>query len=652
MDINAVNPLLKGKLDFLRKENQGRHWYIVKQETSFVGCCYLVKFLKEFKECYEKDNNQKIEDFIKNRVHELNARNPSCNVTSTWRALRIAAYYGLIIMKSPQYKDAIITDVFNEIVARCGGKFEKRRLYDDIIQRQIEKIYISSSIDSEYNRKRKDFNLYPVMLTYKVLIELGKSTGEYSISMDEFNYFLLTTETYEDFLDTLLQIKLFRNTPKGSRIFRDKNVIKGEDNKDIKCIDSRFDKILKELSTLTVSDKKISLNKDSIEKVENKLLIFEKNPKIHTSSDEEYIKFLCSSRSLFDKENIGKMEIKYNTGISSKYSRNRILFGAPGTGKSYMIEEERKELLGEGINSENYERVTFYPDYSYANFVGTYKPVPYVKNNGEQAITYTYVPGPFMRVYVNALKSGMTDNPKPYLLIVEEINRAQVAAVFGDVFQLLDRDEDGVSEYHIQASEDVKNYLSKELGGSPDLYSDIKIPDNMFIWATMNSADQGVYPMDTAFKRRWDFTYLGIDDNEENIKGKYVRLNSEKVEWNSLRKSINDYLAEERIDEDKQLGPYFLSKNIIIPKEGNEIDSEKFVDAFKNKIIMYLFEDAAKSKRARMFEGCHPNNTRYSDICKSFDKMGIDIFNSKIVNMYKSYAPDSNDVDGTDNVAN
>ena len=94
-----------------------------------------------------------------------------------------------------------------------------------------------------------------------------------------------------------------------------------------------------------------------------------------------------------------------------------------------------------------------------------------------------------------------------------------MAAVFGDVFQLLDRDDDGVSEYEIQASEDIRKYLAKELGGSPDSYKRIRIPNNMFIWATMNSADQGVFPMDTAFKRRWNFEYLGIDENEEKIKG-------------------------------------------------------------------------------------------------------------------------------------
>ena len=160
-----------------------------------------------------------------------------------------------------------------------------------------------------------------------------------------------------------------------------------------------------------------------------------------------------------------------------------------------------------------------------------------------------------MRIYVKALKNSRTDVPKPFLLIIEEINRANVAAVFGDVFQLLDRGDDEVSEYPIQASEDIKKYLAQpeNLGGSPDDYSEIRIPDNMFIWATMNSADQGVFPMDTAFKRRWDFTYLGIDDSEAGIVGKKVELGEGEyrrvVEWNVLRKAINSELLTYKVNE-------------------------------------------------------------------------------------------------------
>ena len=125
---------------------------------------------------------------------------------------------------------------------------------------------------------------------------------------------------------------------------------------------------------------------------------------------------------------------------------------------------------------------------------------------------------------VKSLRNSRTDAPTSLPVDNRGDQPCHVAAVFGDVFQLLDRGDDEVSEYPIQASEDIKRYLAGELGGNPDDYSEIRIPDNMFIWATMNSADQGVFPMDTAFKRRWDFTYLGIDDSEAGIVGKKVIL--------------------------------------------------------------------------------------------------------------------------------
>lgn len=271
----------------------------------------------------------------------------------------------------------------------------------------------------------------------------------------------------------------------------------------------------------------------------------------------------------------------------------------------------------EGKSIKKIERVTFHPNYSYSQFVGTYKPIK-SKFNPEE-ITYEYVPGPFMRVYVNAKR-----NPeKKFLLLIEEINRANVAAVFGDVFQLLDRKNDGTSQYPISATEDQKNYLE-----SCGIFEDeIAIPANMYIWATMNSADQGVLPMDAAFKRRWDFEYLGIDDNQAQISTysiPFTRNGSKTINWNDFRVKLNEKLAVElKINEDKQLGPFFMNENSL---KNAALNPDKFVRLFESKVLMYLYEDVVKMNPKKLFSNCG-EDLRYSKICEQWELNGPAIFN-------------------------
>ena len=369
------------------------------------------------------------------------------------------------------------------------------------------------------------------------------------------------------------------------------------------------------------------------------------------------VKFSALTKFLSDtgvsSSNSEEEEIEEEYGIEDiDYPHNRVVFGAPGTGKSFRLEKNKK------VFGDRFERVTFHPNYSYSQFVGTYKPVPKsIGENGKkkEIITYEYVPGPFMRTFVKA--SG---SEKPYLLLIEEINRSNVSAVFGDMFQLLDR-KDGQSEYDIETSEDMRIYLKCEIEKDnlpEDFDTDrIRIPKNMYIWATMNSADQGVFPMDTAFKRRWDFEYIGINEEETDIKEIEFNVcnNSEneshRVNWNDLRRGINYVLSNDcNINEDKLLGPYFLSGDVIktnkqmngerdgTDEENLVYDNEKFIKAFKSKVLMYLFEDAAKQKqhRQKLFRGCDsPTITKYSSICDAFDKKGEAIFGEDILSKGK-----------------
>lgn len=352
-----------------------------------------------------------------------------------------------------------------------------------------------------------------------------------------------------------------------------------------------------------------------------------------------YSKYVTKQPS---KNNSINRSNKLITKENKKVNHQRIFFGAPGTGKSFKLNKETEEYFG-----SNYERVTFHPNYMYGNFVGAFKPFPrFLKDsngkiltdklgNKKESITYKYVEGAFMRILVKAFKNPETN----YLLLIEEINRANTAAVFGDFFQLLDRNIKGESEYPISTSEEVRMYLNMEFSDVDDeeirTYIDSKIgndyerlilPSNLYIWATMNSADQGVMPMDTAFKRRWDFEYIGIDEvlEDKEIAKKFedykFRITKDRIaKWNDFRVEVNKRLSECKVPEDKLIGPYFISKSVL---ESGDIN--KITNTIKNKVLMYLYEDAGKPYRNSIF--LHEKSRTYSELCKNFDENGSGVF--------------------------
>lgn len=365
-------------------------------------------------------------------------------------------------------------------------------------------------------------------------------------------------------------------------------------------------------------------------------------------------------RDSYDDANDGVRVNKEALGISDK-PRNWVFFGAPGTGKSYQL----NKLAKDSFRRENIARVTFYPDYTYSQFVGCFKPVTRYKDSSDKPvseleayISYEFVPGPFLETYINAVQ-----NPNEnFLLIVEEINRANPAAVFGDVFQLLDRNDKGRSEYEVAVPREMRDHLAISLSeyatnahiSDPvELLSEqrrlemeakrLSLPPNMYIWATMNSADQGVFPMDTAFKRRWDFRYVGIDEGENaDVGGKAlseieVPCGKRTVVWNRLRHAINEFMASDdlRINEDKLLGPFFIAPSALT--------LERFPRVFKDKVLLYLYEDAGKTKRTKMFK--REFNT-YAKVCEAFDRIGVGIFgNGFDDHLVYGHADDADDGD-------
>lgn len=247
--------------------------------------------------------------------------------------------------------------------------------------------------------------------------------------------------------------------------------------------------------------------------------------------------------------------------------RQIIFFGTPGSGKSYRV-----KLLTE---KKRVHRTTFHPDSDYASFVGCYKPT---MKDGE--ISYSFSPQIFTEAYVDAWK-----NPEEEVyLVIEEINRGNCAQIFGDLFQLLDRKADGYSDYRIKADSDLRDYLYSQLGkGNEGIKNgELCLPPNLRIFATMNTSDQSLFPMDSAFKRRWDWEYIPVDYNE--IRSDFViTIGEKKYHWLEFLKIVNERIRKATDSEDKQMGNFFIKTNV----------SE---DEFKSKVMFYLWNEVCRDE--------------------------------------------------------
>lgn len=326
-----------------------------------------------------------------------------------------------------------------------------------------------------------------------------------------------------------------------------------------------------------------------------------------------YKNFLQFFKSVLPTVSINRNNEDLRT--AEKTSLQQIFYGAPGTGKSHIIKEQTK--------GEDVIRTTFHPDTDYSTFVGTYKPTtefaPVLAIIGDKAvetgreekrISYEFVCQAFLQAYVAAwkkvaeAKDGM---PKKHFLVIEEINRGNCAQIFGDLFQLLDRNDYGYSDYPIQADADMQKQLKRLFEGveienaesinalydGRDIVKEVLtgevllLPNNLYIWATMNTSDQSLFPIDSAFKRRWDWQYMpineGRDKNGQPKKWK-IEADTQMYSWWSFIQKINDEIYSKINSEDKKLGFYFCK-----PING-VIKAETFV----SKVLFYLWNDVFK----------------------------------------------------------
>lgn len=323
-------------------------------------------------------------------------------------------------------------------------------------------------------------------------------------------------------------------------------------------------------------------------------------PEITIESAEDYFKYFSV-----------ELPDSVDDSPSIEYPFQQIFYGAPGTGKSHTINEETKD--------ENVIRTTFHPDTDYSTFVGAYKPTTkevYLRDLSghkvvedgevvkEDRIVYEFVAQSFLQAYISAWKKyadANEDGSQKQYLVIEEINRGNCAQIFGDLFQLLDRNDYGFSDYPIKADADMKRQLQKAFAGlviaqkdkinamheGKDIVSQVLngdillLPNNLYIWATMNTSDQSLFPIDSAFKRRWDWTYIPISDAEKNW---IIEVDGSKYDWWQFLEKINEKIGSTTNSEDKKLG-YFFCK-----AQDGVISAKTFV----GKVIFYLWNDVFK----------------------------------------------------------
>lgn len=843
-----MNALLEEKYNELQAAEDYECWYLVKQPTAFDSLCYLVSFLKKYQ---ETDSKAVLQEYIKHCVEQLKMAKPNIELSDNYRALRVAACFGLIRMQSSGYNDALITPTFLEVEKRCNGSFEDKEKYADIIKRQIEKMFLSSDVDEAKDGVRRKFRLFPIMLLYKVLVELGRTTGEYKIDMTEYRYIIATTKVFEDYLDALLLVKLMRQEPKEKARFDDFKL----------KFDNRMIQAIKQLDTLIVDKDSISIREDKLEEVTQKVFAFENNKILFYDTD--YMTFLGSTQKLIDinqnketaseiendtfspqwfsrmavqfsssdieseqlykdfrikfgpealrdvegidllhkifinetrdKENLcyvlefdkqftqfggigggsaykyglyynadkqswmagsaknpkvlttqeaidlgtsirdeilagvkviddagelselkdyaelntklyevmpttinKKWVIKYfhmlfpqlfppfynydwqnkvltaideepdenafvrmgqialfvkKCGISTlafskviynldslenneveenavvpetlcsfdskiKNGKNIVVYGTPGCGKSYYVQNVFLNNLGVVDDEHHRIRTTFYQDYTNTDFVGQI--IPKVKE--DKSVTYEFNPGPFAL----ALKMAIEHADEPVALIIEELNRGNAASIFGDIFQLLDRTREGKSQYKI-VNVNLQDYLNRVFKERNICFDYIVIPSNLYIVATMNTSDQNVFTLDTAFKRRWKFEKLSNEFTEDHKYAGYFVPGMTGITWKKLVNSINDYIvrrSDELSSEDKQLGVYFIDEESLSKDQEGAKDELK-IKEFAYKLLEYLWDDVAKFNHADWFG---PDVKTLDQLIKDYKTKGEKVF--------------------------
>lgn len=596
------------------------YWFVTKQTmTDFYFILTIARIVDSYH--VKKRPNESFGLYYQryfNENEDLKKRYPKqAESENTYRNSIIAEFVGLFKREKTSYDSGIVTFAFKTL-EKYIKTYDDVEKYRYIVERQIEKLCLNINDKIQNYEDLSGVKNFPIMFLYKVLLTLHKKTSKSILYFDEFVLFLFRTQKYADWEETVDLILEYRNSSLSQEYEQKVKKILS----DVTASNIRFDTLIGLLSNI-IYGKKQDRNffeiKESIQSyryIENAIEIFEHSKYSQDLSLQELQNFLQS-----DKYFLGYLDVAFvqennesNEFADIQKSRltgaeNIILYGVPGAGKSYTIKHEY-------CDDENcIERLVFHPDYTYADFVGQIMPIIKENNN----VSYEFTSGPFTKIVKKAY-----ENPnKMFYLIIEEVNRGNAPAIFGDVFQLLDRQgrkvkyktngdfvdnpNYGASEYAITNAD-----IAREVYG--DENHKVSIPSNLSILCTMNTSDQNVFTLDTAFQRRWNMRLIRNQFPEDGSENDFAntKILDTDVTWEKFFTIINDLILTKNIRmtsaEDKRLGTHFVCAEDLKYDDYQGDDNERKLIAsrqnrkFAEKVLKYLWDDAFKFNKDDIFD--------------------------------------------------
>lgn len=544
------------------------------------------------------------------------------NVSNTMKI-----YFGLDVGKVNT--DFVLNNEYNAVIAEAVKKF------------QFPYPRTSTALKEQ---KEEHLQMAPMrdlvkLLYFKYVANIGREDADVSVSLEQFKDYMLANPKYATGEKDIHDV--FNDIQNGESSFSYENnvtVAGGGNGRMPRYMFAIVSKLPWIKEVVTKNKKSLALDFSEAKNDAKFWNLINYNEYWHPNDEK---KFNEQKADYIDYLQIDQTKESTNT---FKGGRNIIYYGAPGTGKSYRVSEEIKHDYIADYSSKQGSpdvfRATLHPEYSYSDFVGQL--LPKVE---QERVTYEFTPG----VFTSALKHAISYPMRPTFLILEEMSRANVAAVFGDIFQLLDRDEDGRSEYTINNGLIAQNAILSDADGATDPNScSVYLPENLFIVGTVNTSDQNVFAMDTAFKRRFTWEYVSPKVDEESFENNPdIEISSDMtVSWYKLYTTLNDFITRDLgLTEDKQIGPYFI-------KFGHsQMNPGKLV---KDKLLQYLWEDVDVVAR-RMNGGARSlfdsKIASFADLYDSFGQKTV--FSNKFIEKLKGSASndsldESDDADGSE----